>query len=203
MGRLLVYAAANFGVKGVGCTLSDQQAALAAETVREQGVAERVEIRKVDYRDLTGEFDRIASVGMFEHVGGRRMTEYLRKVHSLLAADGLFLNRGIVRPQRASDRPETLFIQRHVFPGGELIHLSDVVRDAERAGLELVSMEDVREHYARTCRAWVANLQANADTCRRLVEEATYRTWLLYLAASAVNFQDGQIDCVEVVFRKR
>jgi cyclopropane-fatty-acyl-phospholipid synthase len=202
-GGLLVYAAAKFGVEGVGCTLSDQQAELASETVRERGVAERVEIRKIDYRDLTGQFDRITSVGMFEHVGGRRIRGYFRKVHSLLAAGGRFLNRGIVRPQTASDRPETLFIQRHVFPGGELIHLSDLVRDAERAGFEMISMEDAREHYARTCRAWVANLQANADTCRRLVDEVTYRTWLLYLAASAVNFEDGQIDCVEVMFRKR
>jgi cyclopropane-fatty-acyl-phospholipid synthase len=84
-----------------------------------------------------------------------------------------------------------------------LTPLADVERDAEREGFEVVSMESVRRHYARTCRAWVANLMANAERCRQLVDEVTYRTWLLYLAASAVNFEDGRIDCVEVVFGKR
>jgi cyclopropane-fatty-acyl-phospholipid synthase len=201
-GGLLLYAAANFGVQAVGCTLSGQQAQLASEIVQREGLQDRVLIRQMDYRDLTGPFDRIASVGMFEHVGARRMPGYFRKVHSLLAADGLFLNRGIVRPQTASDRPETLFVQHNVFPGGELIHLSGMVRAAERAGFAVISVEDLRRHYARTCRAWVANLQAHADTCRRLVDDVTYRTWLLYLAASAVNFEDGEIGCVEVILEK-
>jgi cyclopropane-fatty-acyl-phospholipid synthase len=202
-GGLLAYAAGHFGVEGAGCTLSERQFQLASETMSKSGLAGRVLIRQTDYRNLTGQFDRIASVGMFEHVGRRRMPGYFRKVYSLLAEDGLFLNRGIVRPETATDRPETLFMQRKVFPGGQLIHLSEVVRDAERAGFEVVSMEDVRQHYARTCRLWVANLTANAAACRRLVDEATYRTWVLYLAASAVKFEDGQIDCVEVVFAKR
>jgi cyclopropane-fatty-acyl-phospholipid synthase len=202
-GGLLDYAAGHFGVEGLGCTLSERQFQLASETMSKSGLAGRVLIRLTDYRNLTGQFDRIASVGMFEHVGRRRMPGYFRKVHSLLAEDGLFLNRGIVRPETATNQPETRFVQRKVFPGGQLIHLSEVVRDAERAGFEVVSMEDVRRHYAATCRAWVANLTANASACRRLVDEATYRTWLLYLAASAVNFEDGQIDCVEVVFAKR
>jgi cyclopropane-fatty-acyl-phospholipid synthase len=202
-GGLLIYAAENFGVQCVGCTLSERQFQLASDTVRQRGLAERVLIRKMDYRDLAGEFDRIASVGMFEHVGGGRMREYFRKVHSLLAGDGLFLNRGIIRPQTATDRPETLFIQRNVFPGGSLIPLSELVRDAEMAGFEVISMEDVRKHYARTCRAWVENLQANAEASKSVVDDVTYRTWLLYLAASAVNFEDGEIDCVEVVFGRR
>lgn len=202
-GGLLAYAAVNFGVEGVGCTLSERQFQLASETMSKSDLAGRVQIRQTDYRNLTGQFDRIASIGMFEHVGRRRMAEYFRKVHSLVSEDGLFLNRGIVRPETGTDRPETLFMQRNVFPGGQLIHLSEVLRDAERAGFEAVSMEDVRQHYARTCRIWVSNLTANADACRRLVDEATYRTWVLYLAASAVNFEDGQIDCVEVVFAKR
>ena len=202
-GGLLTYAAEHFGVDGVGCTLSERQFELASETVAKSGLAGRVLIRQTDYRNLTGRFDRIASVGMFEHVGRRRMPGYFRKIYSLLAADGLFLNRGIVRPETATDQPETQFVQRNVFPGGQLIHLSEVIRDAERAGFEAVSMEGVRQHYARTCRAWVANLTANAAACRRLVGDVTYRTWMLYLSASAVNFEDGQIDCVEVVFAKR
>jgi cyclopropane-fatty-acyl-phospholipid synthase len=201
-GGLLIYAAARFGVHGTGCTLSRQQSELASELVNREGLARRVEIRETDYRDLTGQFDRIASIGMFEHVGPKRMAAYFRKVYSLVAPDGLFLNRGIVRPQRESNSPETLFVQRHVFPGAGLTPLADVVRDAERAGFEVVSMESVRRHYARTCRAWVANLMTNTEQCRQLVDDVTYRAWLLYLAASAVNFEDGRIDCVEVVFGK-
>ena len=202
-GGLLAYAAGHFGVEGVGCTLSQRQFQWASESISKSGLADQVQIRQTDYRNLTGPFDRIASIGMFEHVGRRRMPAYFRKIYSLLAEDGLFLNRGIVRPETGTDQPETLFVQRKVFPGGQLIHLSEVVRDAERAGFEVVSMEDVRQHYARTCRVWVANLIANAQACRRFVDEATHRTWILYLAASAVNFEDGQIDCVEVVFAKR
>jgi cyclopropane-fatty-acyl-phospholipid synthase len=202
-GGLLAYAGSHFGVEGVGCTLSERQFQLASETMTKSGLAGRVDIRLTDYRNLTGQFDRVASVGMFEHVGSRRMAGYFRKVHSLLAKDGLFLNRGIVRPETATDQPETLFVERNVFPGGQLIHLSRLIAEAERTGFEVVSMEDVRLHYARTCRAWVANLIRNAAACRRLVDEATYRTWVLYLAASTVNFEDGQIDCVEVVFAQR
>jgi cyclopropane-fatty-acyl-phospholipid synthase len=201
-GGLLAYAAARFGVEGVGCTLSERQFQFASESMSKSGLAGRVLIHQTDYRNLNGPFDRIASIGMFEHVGRRRMPAYFRKVYSLLSKDGLFLNRGIVRPETGTDQPETLFVQRNVFPGGQLIHLSEVVHDAERAGFELVSMEDLRRHYARTCRAWVVNLMANAEACR-LVDEATYRTWVLYLAASAVNFEDGRIDCVEAVFAKR
>jgi cyclopropane-fatty-acyl-phospholipid synthase len=202
-GGLLIYAAARFGVHATGCTLSRQQRQLASEVVTRKGLAERVEIREMDYRDLTGQFDRIASIGMFEHVGPKRMATYFRKVYSLVVPDGLFLNRGIVRPQLESNNPGTLFVQRRVFPGAGLTPLAEVVRDAEGAGFEVVSMESVRRHYARTCRAWVANLMANEEKCRQLVDKVTYRTWLLYLAASAVNFEDGRIDCVEVVFGKR
>jgi cyclopropane-fatty-acyl-phospholipid synthase len=202
-GGLLAYAASRFGVEGVGCTLSERQFQLASEIMSKSGLAGRVLLHQTDYRNLTGTFDRIASIGMFEHVGRRRMPGYFRKIYSLLSEDGLLLNRGIVRPETATDHPETLFVQRNVFPGGQLIHLSEVVRDAERAGLEVVSMEGARQHYARTCRAWVANLIANGESCRRLVDEATYRTWVLYLTAAAVNFEDGQIDCVEVVLAKR
>ena len=202
-GGLLAFAAEHYGVEGEGCTLSAQQFRFASQTMENRGLAGRMRIRQVDYRDLTGCFDRIASVGMFEHVGGRKMPGYFRKIYSLLPADGLFLNRGIVRPETAHDTPETLFVQRSVFPGGELLPLSRVIRDAERAGFEVVLLEQVREHYARTCRVWVANLIANGEACLRLVDQVTYRTWILYLAASAIAFEDGTIGCVELVFAKR
>jgi len=202
-GGLLIHAAERFGVEATGCTLSREQRRLASALAERAGLGGHIEIREMDYRDLTGQYDRAASIGMFEHVGPKRMAAYFRKVYSLLAPDGLFLNRGIVRPERQSNNAETLFVQRHVFPGGGLTPLAAVVRHAELAGFEVVSLENLRHHYARTCRAWVANLSAHAGECRRLVGAAAWRTWLLYLAASAVNFEDGRIDCVEIVLRKK
>jgi cyclopropane-fatty-acyl-phospholipid synthase len=119
------------------------------------------------------------------------------------APRGLFLNRGIVRPQGVADGPETLFLEKNVFPGGELVHLDDVVREGERAGFEVVAMEDFRLNYALTCRAWVRNLEKRSEACRSLVGDDTYRTWLLYLAASAVSFEDGYTGAAQVLFAKR
>jgi cyclopropane-fatty-acyl-phospholipid synthase len=139
---------------------------------------------------------------MFEHVGRSRLPAYFKKVYSLLNHSGLFLNRGVVRPRGVSDGPETLFLQRYVFPGGELVHVDDVVREGESAGFTAIGMEDVRKHYALTCRAWTKNLQQHEESCRSLVGEVTYRTWLLYLAASAVGFEDRHTSAAEVLFRK-
>jgi cyclopropane-fatty-acyl-phospholipid synthase len=139
---------------------------------------------------------------MFEHVGRKNMPGYFRKVHSILADKGMFLNRGIVRPEGVSDDPETLFLQRNVFPGGQLIHLADVIREGELAGFDVLGMEDVRMHYALTCRAWVERLRVNEGACEELVGERTYRTWLLYLAASAVNFESAVTGAAQVTFLK-
>jgi cyclopropane-fatty-acyl-phospholipid synthase len=202
-GGLVVHAAEQFGVHAFGCTLSRQQLEFACESVRTRGLAGRVSIELRDYRDLKGRFDKIASVGMFEHVGRKRLRGYFDKVHLLLEKGGLFLNRGVVRPQGTGDGPDTLFIQRQVFPGAELVHLHDVVREGERAGFEVAGVEDLRMHYALTCRAWVKNLERNVEACKSLVGDKTYRTWLLYLAGSAVGFEEDRISCAQVLFAKR
>ena len=202
-GALVVHAAERFGVNAIGCTLSRQQLEFARSVIKDHGLERCVTIQETDYRDLQGRYDKIASIGMFEHVGRRHLREYFRKIHSLLEDGGIFLNRGIVRPETTSVGPATLFLQRKVFPGGELVHLSEVMREAELAGFETVEMCDLRQNYALTCRAWVARLVEHAGTCRSLVDEATYRTWLLYLAASAISFEDGVTDAVQVTFRKR
>lgn len=201
-GGLVSYAAEHFGVRALGCTLSQQQLEFARDMARRRGISDRVDIEPCDYRDLTGRFDKIASVGMFEHVGRNRLPGYFKKAHSLLREGGRFLNRGVVRPQGVSDGPQTLFLQKRVFPGGELVHLDDVLREGERAGFEAIALEDLRRHYAMTCRAWVKNLQNNAEKCRFLVGERNYRTWLLYLAASAVGFEDGRTSAGEIVFAR-
>lgn len=202
-GGLINYAAEHFGVTAFGCTLSDQQLNFARDVVRNNNLAGRVRIEPLDYRDLTGCFNKIASVGMFEHVGPGRLAGYFNKAYALLEKGGLFLNRGVVRPRGVSDDPETLFLLKKVFPGSELVHLDDVVRQGECAGFNVIGLEDLRMHYALTCRAWVKNLQDHADTCRSLVGESTFRTWLLYLAASAVSFETGRTSAAQVVFAKR
>ncbi len=202
-GGLVIHAAASLGATATGCTLSRLQSEHAESAVRAAGLEGRATVRGIDYRDMPGRFNKIASVGMFEHVGRRRLEGYFRHVCGLLEDGGLFLNHGIMRPQRERDRPETLFLQRRVFPGGELAHLSDVIRYAENAGFEVLDVENLRPHYALTCKAWVNNLQTKADECVRLVGAETYRTWLLYLSASAVSFEDGKSDVYQVLMSKR
>lgn len=202
-GGLVLHAANRFESFATGCTLSRRQFEYAVDRAEKSRGAARISILETDYRDLTGSYDKIASVGMFEHVGRRRLEGYFRKVASLLSADGLFLNHGIIRPQSITDSAETLFLRRKVFPGGELAHLSDVVRVAETAGFEVLDVENLRPHYALTCRAWVRRLRQNAAACLRAVDTERYRTWLLYLAASAWFFESGQTDIYQILMAKR
>jgi cyclopropane-fatty-acyl-phospholipid synthase len=195
-GALVRHAAEAYRAEAIGCTLSRQQAAYARHSAAAR-------ILECDYRDLDGPFDRIASVGMFEHVGRRRLRGYFEKIHSLLAPDGLFLNHGIMRPQHVTDDGTSVFLRRRVFPGGELPHLADVIRAAELAGFEVVDVENLRPHYALTCRAWVKRLEERQEQCVRLVGVETFRTWRLFLAASAVSFEDGQTDVYQVLGARR
>ncbi len=142
-GGLIVYAAEQYGVAAVGCTLSNRQAEFARSLVRRKGLTRCVSVDVVDYRDLNGSFDKIASVGMFEHVGRSRLSEYFKKTHSLLEPGGRFLNRGVVRPENVRDGPETLFLQKKVFPGGELVQLDEMIGAGERAGFEAIGIEDL------------------------------------------------------------
>ncbi len=201
-GGLVTYAAKHFGVQALGCTVAQRQLDFAQQVIEREALQKRVFVSLCDYRDMSGSFDKIASIGMFEHVGRSRMAGYFAKAFQLLKPGGFFLNRGLVRPHGISDGPDTLFIQNNVFPGGELVHLDDVVREGERAGFDVIGVRDLRQHYALTCRAWVKNLQRNAVNCRDLVGHDTYRTWLLYLAGSAVGLEDRQIGAVQVVFHK-
>jgi cyclopropane-fatty-acyl-phospholipid synthase len=202
-GALLIHAAERFGASTVGCTLSAQQLAYARAAAARRGLHGRVLVQDLDYRDVPGPFDKIASVGMYEHVGRRRLGRYFQTLARLLEPDGLLLNHGIARPEGARDDGSTVFLQRHVFPGGELPKLGDVVRSAEWAGLEVLDVENLRPHYALTCAAWVANLTAHRDACLALVDATTYRTWLLYLAAAAVSFERGQTEVYQTLLAKR
>jgi cyclopropane-fatty-acyl-phospholipid synthase len=202
-GALVIRGAEKYGAVATGCTLSLQQEFFASKTVLEKNLEGRAAVHECDYRKLHGRFNKIASVGMFEHVGRKRLQDYFRKVFDLLNDDGLFLNHGIVRPEGTADGPETLFLKRRVFPGGELATLASVVREAERSGFEVLDVENLRPHYALTCRHWVERLRQNATECLNHVDRETYRTWLLYLAGSALSFETGATDLYQVLMAKR
>ncbi len=204
-GGLAIHAARRHGARVVGVTLSHAQAEHAARAVERAGLSDRVEIREQDYRDVAdGPFDKVASIGMFEHVGRSQLARYFRNVKRLLAPGGLFLNHGIASrpaprrsPVEVAVRRAVLgagaFIPRYVFPDGELIPVSEVNLVAEREGLEVRDVENLREHYALTLRRWVERLEARRKDAIALTSDATYRTWRLYMAGSANAFESGRV----------
>jgi cyclopropane-fatty-acyl-phospholipid synthase len=202
-GALVFHAAEHYGAHSTGCTLSAQQFDFAQAHIASRTLKERVSIHDCDYRELRGSFTKIASVGMFEHVGRRRLGGYFGTVAQLLDRDGLFLNHGIIRPRGVSEGASTVFLQRRVFPGGELPYLAEVIDRAQRAGFEVLDVENLRPHYALTCAAWVIRLQQHRNTCLSLVDAETYRTWLLYLASAAVSFERARTDVYQVLLAKR
>jgi cyclopropane-fatty-acyl-phospholipid synthase len=198
-GSLALHAAAAHGVRVVGVTISREQAELARERVAAAGLAGRVEICLQDYRDLRGEqFDAISSVGMFEHVGHKRMAEYFTTLRALLRPHGRLLNHAISSvggsvPGRRS------FVGRYVFPDGELIDVGQVVLAMEEAGFEVRDVESLREHYALTLRAWIANLESRWEEAVAAAGEARARVWRLYMAGSALGFEDGGVSVHQVL----
>jgi len=193
-GSMAIHAARHHRARVVGITISREQADMAQRRVTEAGLDDLVEIRLQDYRDLGGErFDAISSIGMFEHVGKSRTAEYFSILHSLLVPRGRLLNHAISSVGGSKLGTRT-FIYRYVFPDGELIDVADVAAAMQDAGFEIRDVESLREHYARTLRHWVANLEADWASAESLVGEARARIWLLYMAASAIGFEDGGIS---------
>ncbi|MFL5538179.1 MAG: class I SAM-dependent methyltransferase [Longimicrobiaceae bacterium] len=207
-GGLVIYAAERYGVRALGVTLSREQHALATERIREAGVQDRVEVRIQDYRDLREEpFDRVASVGMFEHVGRPRLPEYFAHVYRLMKPGGLFLNHGIggtpapgrsVRRAAGRVLTERLvgsgeFRRRYIFPTGGLVSVSEANLEAERAGFEVRDVENLREHYARTLRLWANGLDAHRDEAVRIGGMAMYRLRRIHLGVAAWQFAAGEL----------
>jgi cyclopropane-fatty-acyl-phospholipid synthase len=198
-GSLALHAAKTYKARVVGITISAEQAAYAVDRVQRAGLGDRVEIRLQDYRELRGEsFDAISSVGMFEHVGAARMADYFGVLKTLLADHGRLLNHAI-SSVGGSPIERSSFVGRYVFPDGELIDVGRVVLAMEEAGFEVRDVESLREHYALTLRAWVANLESQWGRAVELVGEARARVWRLYMAASAVGFEDGGLGLHQVL----
>jgi cyclopropane-fatty-acyl-phospholipid synthase len=194
-GSFVCNAAQNYGVEAVGITLSTRQAAYARRRADELGLGDRVEIRVQDYRDVTdGPFDAIASIGMSEHVGQAMLPTYAQSMFAQLRPGGRLLNHAISRrPGSGSGFSRTSFIDRYVFPDGELQPMAVMVAGLEDVGFEVRDVESLREHYALTLRAWVANLEANWDRAVELSSPGRARVWRLYMAGSALGFEANRI----------
>jgi len=206
-GSLALHAARHHGVRVVGVTLSAEQASLARHRVAEAGLSELVEVRVQDYREVgDGPYDAIASVGMAEHVGARQLGAYCQTLFALLRPGGRLLNSAISSPPSGEEgivEPRSSFIDRYVFPDGELLPLAMMVDGFERAGFEVRDTENLREHYAQTLRAWVDNLDSNWVAAAGYTSEGRARVWKLYMVGSALGFQSGQIAVNQVLAIKR
>ncbi len=205
-GALVIHAARHYGVHAQGVTLSSQQLKIARERIDEAGLADRVSVELMDYRDLPGDalYDKVASVGMFEHVGLKNLPVYFATVNRLLKPRGLFLNHGITHDTEGwQPNVSTEFINRYVFPDGQLDTISNVQRAMERAKFEIADVEGLRQHYAMTLRHWVARLERNRALALQYVNEATYRVWRLYMSACALQFESGEIGIYQILANKR
>jgi cyclopropane-fatty-acyl-phospholipid synthase len=198
-GALIFHAAEKYGVDATGITLSQNQHDHVQDEIKARGLTGRVRVELRDYLDLPDDpvYDKVSSVGMFEHVGVRRFGRYFGKIRNVLKPGGFVLNHGITHNWR---RTKSLgsgmgdFVEEYVFPGGELTDVSNVIAGMTDAGLEVVDAEALREHYARTLWHWVERLEANADAARKEVGEERYRVWRIYMAGSAYGFDRGWLS---------
>jgi cyclopropane-fatty-acyl-phospholipid synthase len=202
-GSFAIHAARQHGVSVLGVTLSEEQAGWARERVAEAGLADRVEIRVADYRELhEPQFDAIASIGMVEHVGESRIDEYARKLASLLAPGGALLNHGIAALRPDDDASGDAFTNRYVFPDAEPLYLSRIQLGLERAGLVSEHVEGFARDYALTLRHWANRLDERLDDARRLAGPQRTRVWRLYLRGARLGFETGYTAVYQVLARK-
>ncbi len=200
-GALVCWAARHYGVRAHGITLSRQQYAYARERVRREGLEDRVRIELRDYRDLppAPAYDRVVSVGMFEHVGVANFPTYFGTVRRVLRPGGLFLNHGITNDTGWTQTDIQQFVNRYVFPDGELAPVSEVQDAMEKAGFEIHDVEGLRRHYALTLRHWVRRLEAHREQALQQVPEPVYRLWRLYMAGSAYYFDEGSVGVYQIL----
>jgi cyclopropane-fatty-acyl-phospholipid synthase len=205
-GGLVIHAAKHYDVEALGITLSESQVELAQQRIEEAGLGDRCQVVYQDYRDVDpGEepFDKLVSVGMFEHVGEEKMRVYFDQAWDILRREGLFLNHAIARPGwlPKDDDPDT-FSNRYVFPDGELTPISHSLRIAEDLGFEVRDVESLREHYALTLRRWVRRLEQRHDRALEHVDEVTYRVWRLFMSGSAHGFESGRLNVYQSLLAK-
>lgn len=207
-GGLVCHAAQHYDVQAHGVTLSQTQFDFATEKVRRLGLEKQVTIELRDFATLGGQYDKISSVGMYEHVGIKNYPAYFGKIHALLRDRGILLNHGITRPAKRTKgrfrriRPEERLILKYIFPGGELDHIGHTVESLETCRFEVHDVEDWREHYYLTCRHWCRRLSARRDEAIAMVGPERYRLWVAYLAGVSFGFYDNSIRVYQVVASK-
>jgi cyclopropane-fatty-acyl-phospholipid synthase len=202
-GALVMHATAHYGAHALGISLSARQAELARQRIHDSGLDGQCSVEVRDYRDpgIDRQFDKIVSVGMFEHLGEAQLPEYFSRAWQLLRPGGAFLNSGIAESV-AHHRQGPSFIDRYVFPDGELVTLSTALGAAERNGFEVRDVENLREHYALTLQHWVRRLEAHAEEARRVTDDTTYRTWRLYMSGSAHRFRSAGMNLYQMLLAK-
>jgi len=199
-GTMLLHAASQYGVSAVGVTISEEQAELARKRVADAGLTDRIDVRLQDYRDVDdGPYDAISGIGMAEHVGAAQFAAYAAQLYGLLRPGGRLLNHQITRAAPVGGNPRTSFLDRYVFPDGDLLPLGAIVSGLDGAGLEVRDVESLREHYALTLRAWVRRLEAGRAEAERLTSSGRVRVWLLYLAGAALTFEASRISLHQVL----
>ncbi|MCB5187256.1 class I SAM-dependent methyltransferase [Methylobacillus caricis] len=206
-GGLVLNAVEHYGVSALGITLSENQHAYVTEQIKQRQLQGRLEVRLMDYRDLPEDesFDKIASVGMFEHVGRRNLRLYFNKIFSLLKPGGLVMNHGITSVGLKSGGLGSgiaEFIDEYVFPGGELVHVSQVMSELSAASLEPLDAENLRPHYGRTLWDWVERLEAHHDQALQMIDERNYRIWRIYMAGSAFSFDRNWLALFQILAGK-
>ena len=203
-GGLIIYAAQHYGVEAVGITLSENQAELARQRIREAGLADRCQVIVADYRELPAEasYDKLVSVGMFEHVGEAKLGVYFEQAWQLLRPGGVFLNHGIAYTALQKWRKGPTFTNRYVFPDGELVPINVTLHYAEKAGFEVRDVESLREHYAMTLRHWVNRLEARHEDVLKVSNEVVYRIWRLFMSGSAHGFSKGTLNLYQTLLAK-
>ncbi len=207
-GGLICHAAKTYGVTAHGITLSEEQLAFAREKIQRLGLADKVTVELKDYSMMSGQFDKIASIGMYEHIGLKNIPGYMQKMQQLLAPDGLFLNHAIARraPKQGwfkrRMRPEQKAIAKYIFPGGELDDIGHSIFAMERAGFEIQDVEAWRLHYARTCKLWCERLTARREEALQYVSEEKYRIWVAYLAGVSLAFSRGTLRIFQTLVSK-
>lgn len=208
-GGLVCHAAQHFGVKAHGITLSQAQHDYAQEKIAHLGLGDQVSVEVCDYADHQGEYDKISSIGMSEHIGVANYPRYFQKINSLLRDRGVMLNHAIARSAKKSKRaarrirPERKFLLKYIFPGSELTPVGMTTDFMETSGFEVHDVESWREHYALTAKFWCQRLSANKEAASQLVGPERYRLWVAYLAGAAGGFTNGSIKLFQVVATKR
>jgi cyclopropane-fatty-acyl-phospholipid synthase len=199
-GGMVIHAARHHGVRATGITVSARQVETARKRAAEAGLEELVEIHPLDYRDVDdGPYDAISSIGMYEHVGQARLEDYFSRLHGLLRPQGRLLNHGITHPPSVKGFTHDSFLDRYVFPDGELHEVGAVASAAQRCHFEVRDVESLREHYARTLRHWVANLERHWQEAVGLVGEGRARVWRLYMAGACLSFEAGRTNVHQVL----